>query len=140
MPREGANNRGFSAPCFLAIYDGAAAEKNDAKQLLPLVLLRAVLRRGEVIPGAANTSSAFSRRDSTCQGCPQDSPESCESTAPAAQRPPQHHTLPEQRWAQRNLPNIQLLLPAFVGVSEGLEIRLAACLFVFNPGMLCDLF
>lgn len=37
----GANNRAFSAPCFLAIYKKATAEKKNAEQLLPVVRLRA---------------------------------------------------------------------------------------------------
>lgn len=52
MPK-GVKSRAFSAPCFLAIYQKATVEKNNAEQLLPVVLLRAVIRGGEVTPGAA---------------------------------------------------------------------------------------
>lgn len=53
MPREGQKIEDFLLLAFLLFMKKAAAEKNNIKQLLPVVLLRAVFEGGKVIPGAA---------------------------------------------------------------------------------------
>lgn len=90
----------FSAPCFLAIYEEATSEMNDAEQLLPVVLLRGVLEEGEVIAAVAEYQHHVQFRRISCASevWPQGTPCSPESTAPAAQHLCQHHKLSKQRW------------------------------------------
>lgn len=60
----GANNRAFSAPCFLTIYKKATAEKKNAEQLLPVVWLRAahevcqILTHRELLTSSTYTPGA----------------------------------------------------------------------------------
>lgn len=137
MPREGQKIEDF---LLLAIYEKSSCREEQC-QAAPACCAAQSCSRGRKGYTRCSQISAlpFSRRNSMCQGCPQGTPYGCESRAPAAQHPCQHHTLSEQRWAQRNLPSIQLLLPTFVVVSVR-TLRLAACLFFSSPGMLCDLF
>lgn len=132
MPREGQTIEDFLLSCYL----WKSSCREERCQAAPACCAAQSCSQGRGGCARCSQISALpsSRRDSLCQGCPHDSPWGCECTAPAAQNPCQHHTLSKQRWAQRNLPNTQLLLPTFVVVSVR-TLRLAACLFVFTPGM-----
>lgn len=69
---------------------------DDAEQLPPVVLLRAALEGGEVLPAAAEYQHHRSVQMNIMW--PQGTPYSHESTAPAAQHLYQHHKLSKRRW------------------------------------------